>query len=65
MNDLKIHIYLGNELEEKLENSFNDEIYIKAIIEEVKLIFYTDKSLDQVKAELTEEAKKQFVEGWK
>ncbi len=44
---------MGNELEEKLENSFNNEIYIKAIIEEVKLIFHTGKSLDQAKAELT------------
>jgi len=68
MINLRIIIYKNNEKEKDMATIFFNDINAKAVIEEVIRIFDTAKNIDNVcmnQSRITEEAKKEMVEGWK
>ncbi len=68
MINLRIIIYKNNEKEKDMATIFFNDINAKAVIEEVIRIFDTAKNIDNIcmnQSRITEEAKKEMVEGWK
>ncbi|MGC8566005.1 MAG: hypothetical protein ACP5LV_06325, partial [Thermoplasmata archaeon] len=68
MIDLRVIVYKDNEKEIDKTTMFFNDINAEAVIEEITRIFDIAKNIDNVcreQSKITEEAKKQMVEGWK